>query len=305
MNVVIFLKRSIFNQTKVIKIYDGIGNNPQTIRKFYNFGFKKMQKHKAKKSLGQNFLKSEQALREIIKAGDITQNDTILEIGPGKGALTERLLEKAGCVVAIEKDQELIPFLNEKFKNDIENKKLTLIEGDVLELEMSKTVFDKYKIVANIPYNITGAILKKFLTEDKQPELMVLLVQKEVADRIIARDGKESLLSVSVKVYGTPTYIMKVPARYFSPAPKVDSAVIKISNISREFFNKNKIDQSLFWELVRAGFAHKRKIVAGNLKTWRPELDWQKVLIDSGVEKNARAEDLTIANWVSVFKHLE
>jgi 16S rRNA (adenine1518-N6/adenine1519-N6)-dimethyltransferase len=190
-------------------------------------------------------------------------------------------------------------------KEEIENKKLTLIEGDVLELEMSKVIFKTYKIIANIPYNITGAILKKFLTEEIQPELMVLLVQKEVADRIIARDHKESLLSLSVIVYGVPTYIMKVGARYFSPAPKVDSAVIKINKISRDFFSKNEINESLFWELARAGFAHKRKILAGNLKSWRTGVDWQKLLADSGVSKNARAEDLILDNWISVLKHLE
>jgi 16S rRNA (adenine1518-N6/adenine1519-N6)-dimethyltransferase len=265
-----------------------------------------MQKtHKAKKTLGQNFLKSEQALREIVKAGDIKLDDTVLEIGPGKGALTERLLENSVHVIAIEKDHDLVAFLNDKFKEEIENKKLTLIEGDVLELEMSKVIFKTYKIIANIPYNITGAILKKFLTEEIQPELMVLLVQKEVADRIIARDHKESLLSLSVKVYGVPTYIMKVGARYFSPAPKVDSAVIKINKISRDFFSKNEINESLFWELARAGFAHKRKILAGNLKSWRTGVDWQKLLADSGVSKNARAEDLILDNWISVLKHLE
>jgi 16S rRNA (adenine1518-N6/adenine1519-N6)-dimethyltransferase len=227
-------------------------------------------------------------------------------------------------VIAIEKDRELVTFLNEKFKEEIENKKLILVEGDILELTVSEMLpsfssgddakqdiprkvseASRYKIIANIPYNITGAILKKFLTEEKQPELMVLLVQKEVADRIIARDSKESLLSISVKVYGTPTYIMKVGARYFSPAPKVDSAVIKINNISREFFNKNKIAEALFWELARAGFAHKRKVLSGNLRSWRSTVNWQKLLTDSKVPKNARAEDLSLDDWISILKHLE
>ncbi len=269
-------------------------------------------------------MKSEQALREIVKAGDIKHADTILEIGPGKGALTERLLEQAGKVIAVEKDGQLVAFLDEKFKDELESKKLALIEGDILELTASEmfpsfssgddatqdiprkvSEESRYKIIANIPYNITGAILKKFLTEEKQPELMVLLVQKEVADRIIARDSKESLLSISVKVYGTPTYIMKVGARYFSPAPKVETAVIIINIISLEFFNKNKIAEVKFWELLRAGFAHKRKVLSGNLKTWSNETDWQKVLVDSGISKNVRAEDLKLNNWISVLKHLE
>jgi len=284
-----------------------------------------MQTHKAKKSLGQNFLKSGAALREIVKAGDIKPADTILEIGPGKGALTERLLEQASKVIAVEKDRELISFLEDKFANEIKTGRFVLVCGDILEIEPDQSFLNGlaepkakenrgpeknfgpagYKIIANIPYNITGAILKKFLTEEKQPELMVLLVQKEVADRIIARDHKESLLSLSVKVYGTPTYIMKVGARYFSPAPKVDSAVIKISSISRDFFIRNQIDEVKFWELLRAGFAHKRKILSGNLKSWRATVDWQKLLADSNVPKNARAEDLIVDNWISVCKYLE
>lgn len=126
-----------------------------------------MKVHKAKKSLGQNFLKSELALREIIKAGEIKKEDIILEIGPGKGALTERLLENSDHVIAIEKDRELFAFLQEKFKEEIMSKKLLLLEEDILLFSVKEK---KYKVIANIPYNITGAILKKFLTEIYQPK---------------------------------------------------------------------------------------------------------------------------------------
>ncbi|MEK7113685.1 MAG: 16S rRNA (adenine(1518)-N(6)/adenine(1519)-N(6))-dimethyltransferase RsmA, partial [Patescibacteria group bacterium] len=192
--------------------------------------------HRAKKSLGQNFLKSISALNKIVAAGELFPRDMVLEIGPGKGALTEKLLEKAGQVIAIEKDKVLFEFLSEKFKEEIKNKKLILREDDILEFDASQ--FKKFKIIANIPYNITGAILKKFLTAENQPEMMVLMVQNEVAKRIVARDGRESLLSISVKAYGEPKIIEKVPARYFSPAPKVDSAVIAIKNISRKVFTE-------------------------------------------------------------------
>jgi 16S rRNA (adenine1518-N6/adenine1519-N6)-dimethyltransferase len=127
-----------------------------------------MKVHKAKKSLGQNFLKSELALREIIKAGEIKKEDIILEIGPGKGALTERLLENSDHVIAIEKDRELFAFLQEKFKEEIMSKKLLLLEEDILLFSVKEK---KYKVIANIPYNITGAILKKFLTEIYQPDI--------------------------------------------------------------------------------------------------------------------------------------
>jgi 16S rRNA (adenine1518-N6/adenine1519-N6)-dimethyltransferase len=224
-------------------------------------------KFRAKKSLGQNFLKSEPALKKIIAAGEITSEDTILEIGPGKGALTKKILEVAGKVIAVEKDRELFAFLSEKFANEITEGKLILIEDDILNFEIVEFLSaGKYKVVANIPYNITGAILKKFLTSEHQPERMVLLVQHEVAQRIVARDEKESVLSISVKAYGTPHLVMKVAARYFSPSPKVDSAVILISNISRELFEKSGVNEAKFWEIVKAGFAHKRKQLQGNLK---------------------------------------
>ncbi|HEY4503449.1 MAG TPA: 16S rRNA (adenine(1518)-N(6)/adenine(1519)-N(6))-dimethyltransferase RsmA [Candidatus Paceibacterota bacterium] len=257
--------------------------------------------YRAKKSLGQNFLKSELALRKIIETGEIKKEDVILEIGPGKGALTEKLLEHAGLVIAIEKDYELFELLKIKFKTQVENNTLVLVRDDILEfkIESYKLRASGYKLIANIPYNITGAILKKFLTAELKPERMVLLVQKEVAERIVARPargragGKESILSTSVKAYGTPKVIMKVPKRYFSPAPKVDSAIIVIKNISRKIFEENGVDEQKFWEIVRTGFAHKRKKLSGNLKGLIPE----EILVNLG---NKRAEELTLSDWISL-----
>lgn len=248
---------------------------------------------KAKKSLGQNFLKSQPALRKIVEAGEIKSTDTVLEIGPGKGALAEKLLEKARLVIAVEKDRELFEFLKIKFEKEIKNKKLNLINNDILKYNIDK---ENYKIIANIPYNITGAILKKFLTEKHQPACMVLMVQHEVAKRIIASDKKESILSVSVKAYGEPKMIMKVPARYFSPAPKVDSAIIAIKNISRKIFNENEINEDNFWEIVKAGFAHKRKKLSSNLKKVAQNIKL------SSIENlgNKRAEELTLSDWISL-----
>jgi len=253
--------------------------------------------HRAKKSLGQNFLKSELALRKIVEAGEIKKGDIILEIGPGRGALTKQLLGSSGQVLVIEKDRELIEFLREKFKKEIEEKKLILVEGDILEFNTRNYNLETrtYKIIANIPYNITGAILKKFLTAENQPERMILMVQHEVAKRIVASDQKESILSISVKAYGEPKMIMRVDKRYFSPAPKVDSAIIAIKNISRQIFSKNNINEQKFWEIVKAGFAHKRKKLSSNLKAL-------KYIGNSYVEtlKNKRAEDLTLSDWISL-----
>ena len=301
---------------------------------------------RAKKALGQNFLKSTLALNKITEAGEIKREDIVLEIGPGKGALTEKLLEKAGCVIAVEKDKTLVEMLKEKFEKQIKIGTLVLVHGDILEFKIinyfvdnsffqvferrqdvvleslgrsgddgqrkfsaenfralqNNTLFPlSYKIIANIPYNITGAILKKFLTENNQPALMVLMVQNEVAKRIVARDKKESILSISIKAYGTPEMIMKVPARYFSPAPKVDSAVIKIKDISRKFFEENKINEEKFWKIVHLGFAHKRKKLAGNLKSVNFDPKISRINLDMEL-LNKRAEDLTLLDWIILTK---
>ncbi|HEY4715075.1 MAG TPA: 16S rRNA (adenine(1518)-N(6)/adenine(1519)-N(6))-dimethyltransferase RsmA [Candidatus Paceibacterota bacterium] len=270
--------------------------------------------YKAKKALGQNFLKSQKALYDIVSAGEIADDDIILEIGPGKGALTEKLLEKAGQVIAIEKDAELIKFLKEKFTNEIKTGKLKLILGDILKISnfeflISKQIpnskFKGYKLIANIPYYITGAIFKKFLQEEKmQPERMVLLVQKEVAKRIIAQDKKESILSISVKAYGQPVYIETVKKRYFSPAPKVDSAILLIKNISKKLFTDNQISEEKFFELVKAGFAHKRKVLSSNLKP-RLGSEAPKWLEECEIKEKARAEDLGLKDWLCLARLAE
>src|SRR5258708_2066529 len=247
--------------------------------------------HKARKSLGQNFLKSKPAIKKIIEAGEISSKDVILEIGPGKGVLTEGLLERALQVIAIEKDQELFELLKNKFSKKIDSSKLKLLNDDILDFHPGS--IGRYKIIANIPYNITGAILKKFLTNKNQPERMVLMVQHEVAQRIIGK--KESVLSISVKAYGEPKMVMKVPARYFSPSPKVDSAIISIKNISRKNFIENGINEEKFWEIVKKGFAHKRKKLSSNLKSI--------VSKEKELFKDKRAEDLSLKDWILLSKN--
>ncbi|MBP9802705.1 MAG: ribosomal RNA small subunit methyltransferase A [Candidatus Pacebacteria bacterium] len=265
---------------------------------------KNIKFHKAKKSFGQNFLKSVLALNTIVEAGKVNKEDVVLEIGPGKGALTSKLLEKAGVVIAIEKDRDLIEILEEKFKEEIEKGRFILINNDILELNVSelsaKENFIKYKIIANIPYNITGAILKKFLTENIQPSLMVLMVQNEVAKRIVANNEGESILSISVKAYGQPKNIMKVQKKYFSPAPKVDSAIILIDNINKDLFTKENINEEKFWSLVHAGFAHKRKVLISNLKNLDKNKDWKEIFSKLNINEKIRAEELKVENWVKL-----
>ncbi len=258
----------------------------------------------AKKSLGQNFLRSKEALNKIIEAGELTQTDTVLEIGPGKGVLTERLLEKARRVLAIEKDDRLIPELQTKFEKEISEGRLKLIHGDILETELD-TIISKetpYKLIANIPYYITGEIIRRFLETSHQPEKIVFLLQKEVVKRIVARDLKESILSLSVKVYGTPRSEGVVKKEAFSPSPKVDSAILSISNISKENFKD--VSEDMFFKVVRSGFAQKRKKLTRNLEAVVPKERIEKVFEELQIDKNTRAEDVLLEKWLIVSKEI-
>jgi len=266
---------------------------------------------KTKKSLGQHFLRSERALSTIIEAGNIVPGETILEIGPGRGALTRRLLDAGAKVIAVEKDDELYEFLQQEYGKEIKNRKLELIHADILDFDLSKLAPRNYKLIANIPYNITGAIIRKFLETDNQPERMVLLVQKEVARRIVGQLGsptsklKESILSISVKAYGTPKYIETVKAGSFVPAPKVDSAIISIENISKDFFKTSAVfaegydvlKEGEFFEMVRAGFKSKRKKLSSNLSTIFPKSKVRNVFQKLKLDDNLRAEDTDIETW--------
>ena len=259
-----------------------------------------------KKSLGQNFLTSEGAVDNIIDAGDVMGEDIILEIGPGKGVLTKKLLYFGGRVIAVEKDDELFENLKEIFKKEIKNKKLELVHGDILNIDPSefKLTAHSYKLIANIPYNITGQIIRKFLETDIQPKCMVLMTQKEVAQRIVAQNKKEGILSISVKVYGEPKYIKTVRAGSFFPIPNVDSAILLIENISKEFFlsmraGKNFSEED-FFKLVRAGFASKRKKLSSNLSVIVDKEKVKNVFMELKLDENTRAEDVSMMVWKDI-----
>lgn len=257
----------------------------------------------AKKSLGQNFLKSEAALREIISAGQISPSDFVLEIGPGQGALTEKILEAGATVLAVEKDSALLPILNEKFSEQISAGKLQIEEKDILNFK-TDSLPEKYKLIANIPYYITGAIIRNFLETNKQPERMVLLVQKEVAERIVARDGKESILSVAVKAYCEPKFIKTVLAGSFVPAPKVDSAIILFENISKKRFQESGVNENKFFEVVKEGFSHKRKLLRKNLQEVASKYgqDINVIFIKANIDPKSRPEDLQLRDWFEISK---
>lgn len=263
-------------------------------------------KLKAKKSLGQHFLNNKHYLNLVANAADIKKGETVVEIGPGEGALTQKLLAFGCRVLVLEKDRRLIPILQEKFKKEIASGQLVVIEGDALDFnpESYHLKATSYKVVGNIPYYITGALFKKFLSAARQPSALVFLLQKEVAERVTSRPSrrsgspKESILSLSVKAYGTPTYIRRVPAGAFAPPPKVDSAILLVSGISRNNF-KNKKHEERFFELVRAGFSQKRKQLGSTLKqTLGP--DYAHKLERAGIAPTARAEDVPLAAWLTL-----
>ncbi len=268
----------------------------------------------AKKSLGQNFLKSDKAVREIIESVELKKTDVVLEIGPGMGVLTEKLLNSGAKVVAIEKDDRLVIPLSVKFEKEIKKGQFVLIHGDVLDFvskdkmmpSLEKLLGKVYKLVANIPYYITGEIIERFHTIPNQPQTIVLLVQKEVAERIIGksgsasvklqRDKKESILSIAVKMYGTPELVSIVPKGAFAPAPNVDSAILAIKDI-KHFGNPKQ--EKEFFEILHHAFAHKRKYMLSNIKSLSNNI--QKKVKDIFVKNNypdsTRAEDLSVDIW--------
>ena len=260
----------------------------------------------AKKSLGQHFLHAPNVVGAMIHAARIKPDDVVLEIGPGKGVLTRGLLKTGAKVIAIEKDERAIEYMKENFATEISSLQLQLVQGDTLEIEPQNFGLEKekYIIAANIPYYITGEILRKFLTAEICPARMVLLVQKEVARRIVAADKKESILSISVKAYGQPKYIDTVPKRFFRPMPKVDSAIILIDNISKEFFKGDQKEKH-FFDIVHAGFAHKRKILRGNLTKIIPAQTLQNLWTEKNWPVNARAENFTLGQWRELVSNIE
>lgn len=246
-----------------------------------------------KKSLGQHFLTSEHYLRLIADVAQIQPGEKVLEIGPGEGVLTRELLSRGAEVTAVEKDTRLIPILKERFAEE----KLTVVEADALDIKPEDLGMQTgaYTLVGNIPYYITGALFKKFLTADVQPHTLVFLIQKEVGERI-ARSKKESILSLSVKAYGEVKYVKTVPRGAFSPPPTVDSAILTIRNISRKNFT-HAAHEATFFQLVRAGFAQKRKLLRSNLEAVLGEHALER-MIAAGIPEKARAEDVTLGQWL-------
>lgn len=252
---------------------------------------------RAKKSLGQNFLMHAQTAARIVGAANLPESATVLEIGPGTGMLTRELLKVAGKVIAVEADYELVTRLQETFKEDIARGALQLVPGDIRSIALEEIVgVMEYSVVANIPYYITGEIIRQFLTTSSKPSSMTLLVQKEVAERIARNGAKESLLSLSVTAYGSPKYCFTVPRGAFFPAPNVDSAVLSIHHIQRDAF-PNRDAEERFFEVLRAGFAHKRKRLAKNLEVIADSKSIAAAFERLSLDTDTRSEDVPVTVW--------
>lgn len=270
--------------------------------------------------LGQNFLTDESIAKKIVDSAGISPNDNVLEIGPGKGMLTRYLAEKAERVLAIEIDSEVCKICDSKIYKLGLSDKVNFLESDILKINLPKLIekndFLNYKVVANLPYYITSKIIRLFLETKYPPSVMILMVQKEVGERIVALDGKESILSISVKFYADPEILFGVSRENFEPSPEVDSVVIRLtkkSQLSEVYPAKSpthgrgaqeaQFNRARFFSLVRAGFSAKRKMLINNLKGLGcPRVELLDIFKKSGLEPGVRAEKLGVEDWVKLYE---
>ena len=253
-----------------------------------------------KKSLGQNFLSNPKILDKIVDAAEITKEDTVLEIGPGTGNLTKKLAEKSGQVVAIEKDHRLIESLRAEMPSNVK-----VIEGDILKfspamvpivLQWAPLQSGRYKIIGNIPYYLTSHLIRTIFEEWPRPKLIVLTIQKEVAQRIVAQPPDMSILAISVQYYSDPKIIDYISKGNFKPTPKIDSAIIRLRPKNIQGIE----DEKHFFEVVRLGFSSKRKKLIKNLGIKYAPLKLERAFAKLGLTPNARAQELSVENWIEL-----
>lgn len=300
-------------------------------------------KIQAKKSLGQHFLTCSWVVSTLVKAADLIKEDTVIEVGPGTGVLTCALAHAAKHVIAVEKDENLADDLGRKLLEEKINN-VTIVTGDILKVlpeivQSHKLSTVSYKLVSNIPYYLTSRLLKNIFELQHLPECILFTIQKEVAERIVAHPPHMNMLALSVQVFGTPKILKTVPRDCFSPRPKVDSAIIKIENISNNFFLKNALDKpshhcmehlvekkqtrndknlltqphdthrcggkELFFHIARAGFSHKRKMLTNTLTKVFPKEKIKKALENSGLSEKTRPEELSAQQWTDILREIE
>lgn len=253
------------------------------------------------RTMGQNFLIDTAVLDKIVKTAELTPKDIVLEIGPGMGTLTKELAKKSGKIITIEKDRVMVKILKEILKDYLN---VEIINGDILKISKFESISNSdYKVVSNIPYYLTSVLIRKFLETENKPGVMVLMVQKEVAQRICSKPPNMSLLAISVQFYAKAEIISYVPKECFWPSPEVDSAILKISNIK----DQESIDIKSFFKIVKAGFSQPRKQLVNNLSTLKSlndvKLDKHKItewLLRNNIDPSQRAETLSVCDWIKL-----
>lgn len=265
-------------------------------------------KFHTKKSLGQHFLTSPIVPGWMCDAAEIAKQDKVLEIGPGTGVLTRELLLRGAEVIALEADDRAIVALRETFPEELASGQLTCHHTDVREFtpsELTGLTDHGFKLVSNIPYYLSGFLFRTFLESPIQPSVLVFLVQKEVAKRItvdVSRGEKESILSLSVKAFGEPKYVRTVSSGHFNPPPQVDSAIIAVQNINRNFFKD--IRETDFFSVLHLAFGQKRKQLVGNLSQQFAREKVVHILSTLGLSATVRAEDVPLTVWPDLVIHL-
>jgi len=258
---------------------------------------------KARKSLGQHFLIDEGVLSTIVEAAELSSRDTVIEVGPGLGILTGQLARHAGNVIAVELDAELASLLQRRLAS-LSN--LRVINADILKVKLSQLLGgkSKYKVVANLPYYITSPVLRYFVEASPKPSLMVMMVQKEVGEAIVAGPGKMSLLAVSLQVYSQIRIISYVPSRCFYPQPKVDSVILRFDVLPEPAVKV--ADMNGFFEVVKSGFSSPRKQLHNSLAhgLGMKPAEVAPFLNQADIDPKRRAETLSLEEWAKLYEVL-
>lgn len=256
---------------------------------------------RVKKYMGQHFLRCNWVVERMIDAAKLTPQDTVLEVGPGTGVLTEALAKLAGEVIAVERDDRLANNLNKTLaEKKISN--VRIIKADILDL--LKSDFHSFnKVVANIPYYLTSRLFRLLLDMEAKPDLIVMTVQKEVAERICAIPPRMNLLAVSIQIFGTPEKIATVPPSCFVPPPKVDSTITRIAEISDKKLRKNSLEQDLFFQAAKIVFSGRRKTLLNNIRNVSGKEQAEKILLSAKIDPQTRAQDLSLENVISLARN--
>lgn len=252
-----------------------------------------------KRGLGQNFLTDESVLQKIVQTADLSKSDCVVEVGPGLGVLTKKLAQEAKKVISVELDKSLIKILQSELSN-CEN--VELVNMDALKYIPPQ---EKYKLIANIPYYITSPLISHFLANKRKPVKTVLLIQKEVAEKICAKAKNLNVLAIHVQIFGTPRIISKVSPESFYPAPKVDSAILSVDIYKKPLVPYEKIES--FFKIVHAGFSQGRKTILNALANKITEIeksDFKKTLESCKISPKARAQHLSIEDWICITNRL-